>query len=113
MLIAWTTLATRTDAEGLAADVVGRGLAACVQVEGPIASHYRWEGHNERTEEFRLCLKFLPAQLGELEKHVLANHPYSTPEWLVVRAEHVGEKYLSWAEANFTFSPFHSSQPPL
>ena len=48
-----------------------------------------------------------------LEAQVLAGHPYDTPEWLVVRAEHVGEKYLSWAEANATFPPFHSFQPPL
>ncbi len=38
MIIAWTTLATRADAEKLAAEVVGLGLAACVQVEGPIRS---------------------------------------------------------------------------
>jgi periplasmic divalent cation tolerance protein len=36
----------------------------------------------------------------------LATHPYDTPEWLVVRAERVAEKYLSWAQAN-------SSTPPL
>ena len=31
-------MATRTDAEKLAAEVVALGLAACAQVEGPIAS---------------------------------------------------------------------------
>ena len=41
-----------------------------------------------------------------LEARVLATHPYETPEWLVVRAERVGEKYLSWATTN-------SSTPPL
>jgi periplasmic divalent cation tolerance protein len=35
-----------------------------------------------------------------LEAHVHRHHPYTTPEWIVVRAEHVGEKYLSWAQAN-------------
>ena len=29
-------------------------------------------------------------------------HPYDTPEWIVIRAEKVSEKYLSWAEANLT-----------
>ena len=106
MLLAWTTVATRADADRLAADVVARQLAACVQIDGPITSHYRWQGQIERAEEFRLCFKLLPAQAAALEQHVLATHPYETPEWLVVRAEHVAEKYLSWAESN-------SSTPPL
>lgn len=106
MLLAWTTVGTRADAEHLAAAAIAAGLAACVQIEGPVVSHFRWEGKTERQEEFRLCFKFLPAQLPALEQHILAAHPYATPEWLVVRAEHVGEKYLSWAEAN-------SHTPPL
>jgi len=106
MFIAWTAVAQRADADRLAADVIARNLAACVQIDGPIVSHYRWQGNVERSEEFRVCFKCLPQQLEALEQHVLAAHPYDTPEWLVVRAERVGEKYLSWAGAN-------SSTPPL
>jgi len=105
MFIAWTTLGTRVDAEKLAADVVGRGLAVCVQVEGPILSLYSWQGRQERSEEFRLCLKCLPDKLSELEKYVLSHHPYDTPEWIAVKAAHVGEKYLSWASSAHTKSP--------
>lgn len=100
MLIAWTTVATRTEADALAAGVIGANLAACVQIEGPITAHYRWQGKLEHAQEFRLTFKLLPSQLLALEAHVLRHHPYATPEWIVVRAEHVGEKYLSWAQAN-------------
>jgi periplasmic divalent cation tolerance protein len=106
MLLAWTTVSTRAEADRLAASAVAGGLAACAQIDGPIVSHYRWQGKTERAEEFRLCFKALPAQAAALEAHVLAAHPYDTPEWIVVRAERVAEKYLSWAEAN-------SSPPPL
>jgi periplasmic divalent cation tolerance protein len=106
MLIAWTTVGLRAEAEHLAEETVRRGLAVCVQIEGPIVSHYRWQGQTERSEEFRLTFKVLPAQAADLETHVLGRHPYATPEWIVIRAEHVGEKYLSWANAN-------SSTPPL
>lgn len=105
MFIAWTTLGTRAEAEKLAADVVALGLAVCVQVDGPIVSHYVWQGRPERMEEFRLCLKCLPDKLSAVESHVLSHHPYETPEWLVVRAESVGEKYLSWAKASGTKLP--------
>jgi periplasmic divalent cation tolerance protein len=76
-----------------------------VQIDGPIASHYRWQGQVERTEEFRLSFKVLPGHLEPLESHVLSTHPYDTPEWVVVSAERVGEKYLSWARANSTTPP--------
>lgn len=106
MFIAWTTVAHRSDADRLAAEAIARNLAVCVQIDGPLTSHYRWHGRDERSEEFRLTFKCLPNHLGALEKHVLATHPYDTPQWLVVRTERVGEKYLSWAESN-------SSTPPL
>ena len=106
MYLAWTTTGTRDDADRLAEDVIQNQLAVCAQVEGPIASHFRWQGKIERSEEFRVCFKCLPANLPALEKHVLSTHPYDTPEWIVVAAEHVGEKYLSWANTT-------SSTPPL
>ena len=105
MLIAWTTVGTSADADRLAADVVAEGLAACVQVDGPVVSHFRYEGKHERVEEFRLCFKFLPGQLSALGKRVIAAHPYDTPEWIVVKAEDVGEKYLSWAKGTVHSPP--------
>jgi periplasmic divalent cation tolerance protein len=103
MLIAWTTLANREQAEELARAAIEQRLAACVQIDGPIVSHYLWQGRPERAEEFRLCFKFLPAQQKALEVWLFAHHSYDTPEWIVLRAESVGEKYLSWAKANSTF----------
>lgn len=105
MYVAWTTVAQQADAEALAKTIVSLGLAACVQIEGPIISCYRWEGRLERTEEYRLAIKFTPHCLDELERHVFEHHPYETPEWIVVRAERVGEKYLSWANTNSTTPP--------
>ena len=105
MLIAWTTVATRETADQLADDAIVRGLAVCVQVEGPVTSHYRWQGAQEKTEEYRLTFKLMASQLSAIEGWLHTHHPYATPEWIVVRAEHVGEKYLSWAVANSTSMP--------
>lgn len=105
MYIAWTTVATAAEAEALATAIIDRRLAACVQIDGPIVSYYRWNGQTERAEEFRLSIKCTINQLEELQREVLQRHPYETPEWMVVRADHVGEKYLSWATANSTTPP--------
>jgi Uncharacterized protein involved in tolerance to divalent cations len=106
LLLAWTTVATADDADKLARDAIAQNLAACVQIDGPIVSHYRWQNQLERSEEFRLTFKLLPDQRAPLEVFIRDHHPYDTPEWIVVPAASVGEKYLSWARAN-------SSTPPL
>lgn len=105
MFIAWTTVGSRDDGERLAADAVRLGLAACVQIDGPVVSFYRWEGKIERAEEFRLTFKCTAANLAALESSVLGAHPYATPEWVAVSADRVAEKYLSWARANSTTPP--------
>jgi periplasmic divalent cation tolerance protein len=105
LLIGWTTVASRDDATRLAQGLVNARLGACVQVDGPITSHYVWENRTETAEEFRLTIKFIPARAADVETWLLAHHPYKTPEWIVVRAEHVAEKYLSWARANCTDAP--------
>lgn len=99
MHIAWTTVSTPEEAENMAREAIARRLAACVEITA-VVSHYRWRSSPERAEELRLAFKCLPDQLAELEAFVLQNHPYEVPEWIVIRAERVSEKYLSWAEAN-------------
>lgn len=97
MWIAWTTVDTRDAAERLARSAMEHRLAACTQIEGPVTSFYWWQGKLERAEEWRLMFKCTPEQLSLLETRIHAEHPYEIPEWLAVRAEHVGEKYLNWA----------------
>lgn len=99
MLIALTTLPTQAAADTLAAEAVAARLAVCAQVGGPVTSHYVWDGSQEKSEEFLLTFKLLPDQLASLEAWIHARHPYQVPEWIVIKAEHVGEKYLSWARA--------------
>ena len=105
LMIAWTTVASAADADRLAASVVEHGLAACVQIDGPVTSHYRWNNKPERSTEFRLTFKCLSSQIAALEIHVVAVHPYAVPEWLVVSATHATEKYLSWARTNSQSRP--------
>ncbi len=100
MNIAWTTTETREQAEKLARLAVEKGLAACVQIEGPITSFYRWEGSVENASEFRLTLKVLRKNAIALKALIHRNHPYETPQWTVADLADVGEKYRKWAESS-------------
>ncbi len=113
LLIGWTTTSTREQADMLAELLVSSGHVTCAQVDGPITSIYRWEGKVERNEEFRLTLKFGEPALPGVEAALHDHHPYDTPEWIVVKADRVAEKYLSWTMANSSSLPFNASQAPL
>jgi periplasmic divalent cation tolerance protein len=98
MLIATTTLPTRLAADQLAAAAIAQNLAVCAQVEGPLHSHYVWEGRPAVSEEWRVTFKLLAETATALSAYVHGAHPYATPQWLVVKVEQTGEKYLSWAQ---------------
>lgn len=109
MFIAWTTTAARPDAERLARGAVELQLAVCAQIDGPITSYFHEEGRMQQAEEYRIWFKYLPANASSLNNWIHAHHPYTTPQWIEVSAESVGEKYLSWAIANSTSQPFRTS----
>ena len=49
-----TTVADRADAERIAASLVAKQLAACVQVSGPIESTFRWKGQVQTSQEWAM-----------------------------------------------------------
>lgn len=96
ILIGWTTLPSQEEALRLADGMVENSLAACAQVEGPLSSTYRWKGVIERSEEWRIAVKFTQDRAEELEKWLLENHPYDQPQWLSVVADKASSAYAKW-----------------
>ena len=94
--IAWTTLPSREEADPHSAAAVAAGRAACAQVEGPLRSHYTWEGRVQAEDEYRLTFKFAAAKARDLETWVHTRHPYAVPQWLVVQADHASPGYRAW-----------------
>jgi periplasmic divalent cation tolerance protein len=94
-----TTLPTRDEAMALAHAAVDARVAACVQLIGPIASVYRWEGKVEEAEEYLCVLKAPSKGLARLAAFVRGRHPYDTPEITALRSAFVDERYLAWAQA--------------
>lgn len=90
-----TTVGSEADAQRLARALVERRLAACVQVESAITSHYRWDGRPCAEPEWRLVVKSLPQHLGRLQDFFRAEHPYELPQllWLELQAS---PAYADW-----------------
>lgn len=71
-------------------------LIACANIIPKIESHYWWQGKIEKGTEVLMVMKTTKARLSALEKLVLAQHPYDTPEFLVLPLNLGTEKYLDW-----------------
>lgn len=92
-----TTVSSRDEAERIASQSVESQLAACAQIDSPIASVYKWQDKVEQDQEIRLSLYAVEANLEKLETLVHRIHPYDTPKWVCIPVEKVSEKYLKWA----------------
>jgi periplasmic divalent cation tolerance protein len=95
-LMAMTTTDAREHADRLARSLVEERLAACVQVLGPIASTYRWQGQVETAEEWLCLIKTTTHRFNALAAHVDANHGYDTPELTAVPISDGSPRYLAW-----------------
>jgi periplasmic divalent cation tolerance protein len=77
-------------------------VAACVNIVPRVESHYWWQGKVERGSELLLVIKTTAARLRALEKCVLANHPYDTPEFVVLPISSGNRRYLEWISSSVT-----------
>jgi periplasmic divalent cation tolerance protein len=93
-----TTTETKADAQAIASAVVEQRLAGCVQIIGPIASTYWWEGKIETAEEWLCVIKSREDLYEELEKAIQEVHPYEVPEILAIPVTRGSKSYLAWLE---------------
>jgi periplasmic divalent cation tolerance protein len=91
-----TTTATREQADALAAGIVGRRLAGCVQVVGPITSTYHWQGKLEHSTEWLCIAKTMRSHYPALEAALREIHTYEVPEILAFEAVAGHGDYLTW-----------------
>lgn len=91
-----TTTGSEAEAEAIAAALVERRLAACVQVSGPIRSRYRWQGEIERAEEWQCAIKTAAARYPELEAAIRELHSYEEPEIVATPIVAGSPGYLAW-----------------
>ena len=93
-----TTTDTRETAERIARFLVEKRLAACVQIDGPIRSLYRWKGHVEEATEWRCVIKSRSDLFGAIRDAIFGMHPYEVPEIVATELDQVAESYRQWLE---------------
>lgn len=99
LLVCWTTVAFREEAKQIAETLLEENLAACIQVDGPIQSYYRWKGEQLREEEFRLWIKSSASSWEKLKSRLHTLHPYDEPQIVMTHLADATEGYARWVEA--------------
>jgi periplasmic divalent cation tolerance protein len=98
--IVLVTAPDRKVARRLASLSLKARLAACANIIPAVESHYWWRGKIERGAEALVIFKTARRRLAALEELVLTNHPYDTPEFLVLPLQAGTERYLDWLAAS-------------
>jgi periplasmic divalent cation tolerance protein len=91
-----TTAGSEAEAERISAALVEGRLAACVQVVGPVASRYRWEGQVEEAEEWQCLAKTAASLYPRVEAAIRGAHSYKEPEIVAVPILAGSPGYLAW-----------------
>lgn len=94
-----TTFPDRAAATACAERLVRDRLAACVQVDGPVASTYAWRDAVERAEEWRCTGKTTPGRAAACRAAIVATHPYEVPE-LIESVVTATVAYAAWVRTS-------------
>lgn len=95
--VVMTTCPSDEEATRLAAALVERKLAACVQAND-IVSTYRWKGAVETGKEVRLLIKAQYADYVAIEALVKSTLSYENPEVLAIPVLAGSRIYLDWID---------------
>ena len=73
-------------------------LAGCVQILGPMTSHYRWQGKIERGAEYLCIIKSRRDLYDQVEAAIKEVHPYEVPEIMALTVIDGSSEYLAWLD---------------
>ena len=99
ILLAMTNVPDTATAQSIAHALVDAKLAACVNILPAIQSVYRWQGNVEQATEVTLLIKTTQRRHPQLQRAIVAAHPYELPEVIAWPLSEGHSPYLHWVAA--------------
>ena len=94
--LVYVTLPVELDAQELAESLVYAGHAAGVNILGPVASVFAWQGEIHKADERILLAQVAGDKLDDFENALLARHPYLVPCILGFEAAKAHQAFHAW-----------------
>jgi periplasmic divalent cation tolerance protein len=99
LILVLTNTSSEAEAQVIARAAVERGLAAAVQVLGPLQSSFAWQGELREAREWICLLKTSHARYAEVEHLIRSLHSYELPAILALPVVAGFAPYLAWYAA--------------
>lgn len=96
IIIVTTTTDSEEEARRIAQSMVGKRLAACAQISGPIESHFWWDGKLDSAKEWQCRLKTSRNRYQELEKEIEKMHSYELPQIVAIDVSAALSGFEQW-----------------
>jgi len=93
------TVSTREGADKIAAVLLNKRRAACVNIISGVSSLFWWQEKLDSAQENLLIVKTKTAQLNEVVRLVKENHSYQVPEIIAVPIIAGNQDYLQWIDS--------------
>ena len=95
-IIILTTVSSMKEGESIAAKLVDKKLAACVNIIPQITSIYQWKNKINRDDEFLLIIKAVDYLEHDVYDIIRVNHSYEVPEIITLDIKNIDKKYSEW-----------------
>jgi periplasmic divalent cation tolerance protein len=95
-IVILTTASSAAEARRISGALLKSRAAACVNIIPKITSRYWWKGKIETGKELLLVIKTRQSLYRKVEKIILENHSYKTPEVITISIERGSADYLRW-----------------
>ncbi len=105
ILLAMTNVPDAATAQSIAHALVDAKLAACVNILPAVQSVYRWQGVVEQANEVTLLIKTTQRRYPQLQRAIVAAHPYELPEVIAWPLSEGHPPYLHWIVAETRAEP--------
>jgi periplasmic divalent cation tolerance protein len=90
-----TTFDNKEEAEKVIDILLEERLVSCCQMS-TITSKYHWKGNIEKSLEYQVKMKSKKELYSEIEKIILENHSYETPQIVYYEIDGGYKDYLDW-----------------
>jgi periplasmic divalent cation tolerance protein len=96
--IVLSTAGSEDEARKIARQLIGRRLAACVNIVPRIESIYRWQDKVESSQEWLLLIKTSADRFASVRDAIRELHSYELPECIAIKVEDGSASYLQWID---------------
>jgi periplasmic divalent cation tolerance protein len=98
-ILVMVTASSKQEAEKIAQQLLEEKLIACVNIVGPVFSHFHWAGKIDHAEEYLMLMKSRVDLFDALAAKVRAFHSYEVPEVIALPVLKGSAAYLNWLDS--------------